>query len=89
MEAPLEPMKLPLDECMETTWWKQSSCNRSNTLTCHTGDNDQTDRWHTEPRNGSKPLENLPNAFSSRKQAQPPPPCWQRMDQAQNAKNAT
>jgi hypothetical protein len=26
MQAPPKPMQLPLDECMQTTWWKQSSC---------------------------------------------------------------
>jgi hypothetical protein len=63
--------------------------NKTSPLTGQTGDDDQSDRWHTEPRNGSKPPENLPNAFNSPKQAQTSPPCWQCMNQAQNAKIAT
>jgi hypothetical protein len=63
MQAPPEPMQLPLDECTQTTWWKQSICI-SSTLTGQTGHHhrsdlcatceqgqhsDRSDRWHTEP----------------------------------------
>jgi hypothetical protein len=106
MQAPPEPMQLPLEQCMQTTWWKQSSCvssaltgqtgqtgaqqmNRTSPMTGQIGDHDRSDRWHTDPRNGSKPPENLLNAFSRPKHAQTSPPCWQCMNQAQNAKNAT
>jgi hypothetical protein len=63
--------------------------NRASTLTGQIGDLDRSDRCATEPRNGSKPPENLLNAFSSPKQAQTSLPCWQCMNQAQNAKNST
>jgi hypothetical protein len=63
--------------------------NRTSTLTSQTGDLDRSDRCTTEPRNGSKPLENLLNASSSPKQAQTSPPCWQCMNQAKNAKDST
>jgi hypothetical protein len=56
--------------------------NRANTLTGQTGDLNRSDRCTPEPRNGSKPLENFLNAFSSPKQAQTSPPCWQCMNQA-------
>jgi hypothetical protein len=36
MQAPPEPMQHPLDECMQTTWRKQSSCT-SAALTDQTG----------------------------------------------------
>jgi hypothetical protein len=96
-------MQLPLDECIQTTWRKHSSCissaltgqtsaqhvHRTSTLTSQTDDHDWSNRWHTEPRNGSKPPENLLNAFSSPKQAQTSPSYWQCMNEAKNAKNAT
>jgi hypothetical protein len=63
--------------------------HRTSTLTGQTGDLDRSDWCATEPRNGSKPPENLLNASSSPKQAQTSPPCWLCMNQAQNAKNAT
>jgi hypothetical protein len=63
--------------------------NRTSPLTGHTGDHDRSDRWHTEPRNGSTSPENHPNAFSSPKHAQISPTCLQCMNQAQNAKIAT
>jgi hypothetical protein len=47
--------------------------NRTSPLTSQTGDHDRSDRWHTEPRNGLKPHENLPNAFSSPQYAQTSP----------------
>jgi hypothetical protein len=47
--------------------------NRASTLTGQTGDHDRSNRWHTEPRIGSIPPENLPNAFSSPKHAQTSP----------------
>jgi hypothetical protein len=101
MQAPPEPLQLPLDECMQTTLRKQSSCissaltgqtgqyhrsDRCATLTSQTGDLDRSDRCTPEPRNGSKPPENLLNASSKPFQAQTSPPCWQCMNQAKNAK---
>jgi hypothetical protein len=68
-----EPMQLPLDECMQTIWWKQSSCI-SSALTGQTGHNhrsdrcatyeqgqhsDRSDRCTPEHRNRLKSLENL------------------------------
>jgi hypothetical protein len=49
----------------------------------------RSDRCTPEPRNGSKPPENLLNASSKPFQAQTSPPCGQCMNQAKNAKNAT
>jgi hypothetical protein len=62
---------------------------RTSTLTGQTGDLDTSDRCTTEPRNGSKPPENLLNAFSKPFQAQTCPPYWQCMNQAKNAKIST
>jgi hypothetical protein len=42
-----------------------------------------------ELKNSSKPLGNLLNACSKPFQAQTSPPCWQCMNQANNAKNST
>jgi hypothetical protein len=42
-----------------------------------------------EPRNGSKPPENLLNASSKPFQDQTSPPCWQCMNQDKNAKLST
>jgi hypothetical protein len=50
--------------------------NRASTLTAQTGDPDRSDRCATEPRNGSKPPENLLNAFTSPNHAQTSPPCY-------------
>jgi hypothetical protein len=50
---------------------------------------DRSDRCTTEPRNGSKPPENLLNAPSKPFQAPTSPPCWQCMNQAKNAKYST
>jgi hypothetical protein len=63
--------------------------HRNITLTGQTGDLDRSDRCTPEPRNGSKPPENLLNASSKPFQAQTSPPYWQCMNQAKNAKNAT
>jgi hypothetical protein len=63
--------------------------HRTSTLTGQTGDHDRSDRCTTEPRNGSKPPENLLNASSKPFQAQTSPPCWQCMNQAKNAKLLT
>jgi hypothetical protein len=52
-------------------------------------DCDRSDRCTLEPRNGSKPPENLLNASSKPIQAQTSPPCWQCMNQAKNAKLST
>jgi hypothetical protein len=49
--------------------------NRVNTLTGQTGDLDWSDWCTPEPRNGSKPPENLLNASSKPFQAQTSPPC--------------
>jgi hypothetical protein len=46
MQAPPETMQLPLDECMQTTWRKQSSCI-SSALTGQTGHNHRSDRCPT------------------------------------------
>jgi hypothetical protein len=46
MQAPPEPMQLPLDECMQTTWWKQSSCI-SSVVTGQTGRHHWSDRCST------------------------------------------
>jgi hypothetical protein len=43
MQAPPEPMQLPLDECMQTTTWKQGSCNNS-ALIGQTGQHHWSDR---------------------------------------------
>jgi hypothetical protein len=63
--------------------------SRVSTLTGQTGALDRSDRCTPEPKNGSKPPENLLNASSKPFQAQTSPPCWQRINQAKNAKNAT
>jgi hypothetical protein len=63
--------------------------NRTNTLTGQTGDLNRSYRCTTDPRNGSKPLENLLDAFSRPKHAQNSPPCWKCMNQAKKANNAT
>jgi hypothetical protein len=47
--------------------------HRASTLTGQTGDLDRSDRCTTEPRKGSKPLENLLNASSKPFQAQTSP----------------
>jgi hypothetical protein len=60
--------------------------NRASTLTGQTGDLNRSDRYTIEPRKGSKPHKNLLHAFSTPKQAQTSPPCWQCMNQAKNAK---
>jgi hypothetical protein len=61
----------------------------TSTLTGQNGDLDRSDRCTTEPRNGAKPPENLLNASSKPFQAQTSPPCWQCMNQANNAKLST
>jgi hypothetical protein len=48
MQAPPEPMQLPLDECMQTIWNKPSSCIGS-ALTGQTGHPHQSDRWARSP----------------------------------------
>jgi hypothetical protein len=63
--------------------------HRTSTLTGQTGDLDRSDRYTPEPRNGSKPPENLLNASSNPFQVQTSPPCWQCMNQAKNAKFST
>jgi hypothetical protein len=63
--------------------------HRTSTLTGQTGDLDRSDRCTPEPRNGSKPPENLLNASSKPFQAQTSPPCLQCMNQAKNAKLST
>jgi hypothetical protein len=63
--------------------------HRTSTLTGQTGDLDRSDRCTLEPRNGSKPPENLLNASSKPFQAQTSPPCWQCMNQAKKAKLST
>jgi hypothetical protein len=63
--------------------------HRTSTLIGQTGDLDRSDRCTPEPRNGSKPPENLLNASSEPFQAQTSPPCWQCMNQAKNAKLST
>jgi hypothetical protein len=42
MQAPPEPMQLPLHECMQTTWRNQSSCN-SSALTGQPGHHHRSD----------------------------------------------
>jgi hypothetical protein len=63
--------------------------HRTSTLTGQTGDLDRSDRRTPEPRNGSKPPENLLNASSKPFQGQTTSPCWQCMNQAKNAKLST
>jgi hypothetical protein len=46
MQAPPEPMQLPLDECMQNTWRKQSSCI-SSALTGQTGQHHRSNRCPT------------------------------------------
>jgi hypothetical protein len=110
MQAPPEPMQLPLDECMQTTWKTgqlqqlqltpvrpvtttgqtgSQHVHGTSTHTGQTGHHHRSDRCLTEPRNGSKPPENLLNASSKPFQAQTSPPCWQCMNQAKNAKLTT
>jgi hypothetical protein len=60
--------------------------NRTSTLTGQTGDFNQSDRCTPEPENGSKPNENLLDAFNGPKHAPTSPPCWQCMNQAKDAK---
>jgi hypothetical protein len=59
--------------------------NRTSTLT---GDLNRSDRCTIEPRNGSKPPENLLGAFSRPKHAQTSSPSWQCMNEAKNATSA-
>jgi hypothetical protein len=56
--------------------------HRTSTPTGETGDLDRLDWCTPEPRNGSKPPENLLNASSKPFQAQTSPPYWQFMNQA-------
>jgi hypothetical protein len=101
MQAPPEPMQLPLhanhlkktsaqlSPVRPVTTTGQTGpqhMNRASTLTGQTGALDRSDRCATEPRKGSKPLENLLNAPSKPFQAQTSPPCWKCMNQAKNAK---
>jgi hypothetical protein len=89
------PGRMHAHHLMKTEQLHQLSSDRSDRYpTCKQDQHsDRSDRWprpvrrwHTEPRNGSKPPENLPNAFSKPIQAQTSPPCWQCMNQAKNAK---
>jgi hypothetical protein len=66
-----------------------ATCEQDQTLTGQTGDLDRSDRCTLEPRNGSKPPENLLNASIKPFRAQTSPPCWQCMNQAKNAKLST
>jgi hypothetical protein len=60
--------------------------NRTSPLTGQTSDHGLSDQWHTEPRNGSKPPENLLDAFNSPKHDQTSPPHWQCLNQAKMQK---
>jgi hypothetical protein len=60
--------------------------HKTSTLTDQTGDLNRSNQCTTEPRNGSKPRENLLNASSKPFQAQTSPPCWQCMNQAKMQK---
>jgi hypothetical protein len=55
----------------------------------HSDRSDRSDRCATEPRNGSKPPENLLNASNKPFQAQTSPPCWQCMNQGKMRKVST
>jgi hypothetical protein len=48
MQAPPEPMQLPLDVSMQTTWRKQSRCINL-ALTGQTGHAHRSDRWARSP----------------------------------------
>jgi hypothetical protein len=63
--------------------------HRTSTHTGQTGAPHRSDRCTTEPRNGSKPPENLLNAPNKPFQAETYPPCWQCMNQAKKAKIST
>jgi hypothetical protein len=63
--------------------------HKTSTLTDQTDDLDRSDRCTPEPKNGSKPPEDLLNASSKPFQTQTSPPCWQCMNQAKNAKLST
>jgi hypothetical protein len=98
MRAPIEPMLLSLDICMQTTWRKQSSYisssltsqtghhHRSNRCSTYAQDqhSDKSNRWPQPVR----PVHNRAQKWleNTWKQAQTSPPCWQYMNQAQNAK---
>jgi hypothetical protein len=107
MQAPPEPMCLPLHEMhanhLKTGQLQQfqltpvrpvsttgqtgaQHVHMTSTLIGQTGDLGRLDRCTPEPRNGSKPPENLLNASNKPFQAQTSPPCWQCMNQAKNAK---
>jgi hypothetical protein len=66
-----------------------ATCEQGQHSTGQTDDLDRSDRCTPEPRNGSKPPENLLNASIKPFQAQTSPPCWQCMNQAKNAKFST
>jgi hypothetical protein len=103
MQAPPEPMQLPLDECMQTTW-KHGRCNN---FSLHRSDRSAPpDRpvpnmctgpalWpvrlvtSTSQTGAQQSPENLLNASDKPFQAQTSPPCWQCMNQAKNAKLST
>jgi hypothetical protein len=59
--------------------------HKTSTLTGQTGDLNRSDRCTTEPRNCLKPPKNLLNASNKPFQAQTSHPCWQCMNQANNA----
>jgi hypothetical protein len=68
--------QLPLTPVKPVTTTGQTGVqhvHRTSTHTGQTGDLDRSDRWPTEPRNGSKPPENHLNASSKPFQAQTPP----------------
>jgi hypothetical protein len=69
--AQLRPVR-PVDTTGQTG---AQHVNRASTLTGQTGDSNRSDWCTTEPRNGSKPPENLLNAISSPKQTQSSLPC--------------
>jgi hypothetical protein len=79
----------PVRPVITTSQTGAQHVHRTSTHTDQTGDLDWSDRWPIEPRNVSKPPENLLNASSKPFQAQTSPPCWQCMNQAKNTKLST
>jgi hypothetical protein len=79
----------PVRPVITTCQTGASDVHRISTYTSQTGDLDWSDRCTTEPKNGSKPPENLLKATIKSFQAQTSPPCWQCMNQAKNAKLST
>jgi hypothetical protein len=104
MQAPPEPKRTPpelMQQCNKRLQQRATNCSplpgRLDRLhrvvrppTTHVTAWGRLDRPCTKLlRNCADQLEHLPNAPSKSFQSQTSPPCWQCMNQAKNAKNAT